>query len=339
MSAAVTVRREGDAMDYAEMNLGSWASYLIRFKNLVRPVGTDPLGEPEGTVESVRSDDSAQILVTTISGLLPDLVFEGYSDWFDYSDEWVLRNLGHVLTAQEEDQILSALDQGTPDALDGVLNYISGQLDAWRDAARGQFADASGETGTLEGAANTENWTASRTPGTYYYTYVGDRYLYSDLSSAPQSEWETLPVREQMAADNAQPWGDTGWFWTPTGEPDLYGGAFVYAAGKDGPWVTEEQAQAALANQAADPEAVAAVETLVEDAAWKETIEAGVTASSAPSASSDSREPTPDPSPTDLADQIIAAFAHDPSALARLSDADIDAMAQQAARALLSSTA
>jgi hypothetical protein len=244
-------------MDYAEMNLGSWGSQLARFRNLLRPMGSDALGQPDEIVESARSGESAQTLISALSGRLPAVVFEGYADWYAYADEWVLRNLGQVLTAGDEDRILSGLDQGTPDALLEVLGYVAGQLDAWREAA-GAGHVSGAEPGMLEGTANTENWAASRTPGTFYYTYYGDSYLYSDLAQADVSEWETLPVREQLATDKAEPWGGSGWFVTPAGEPGLYGGSFVYAPDLHGPWMTHEQAEAAMAArpaEAAEPSA------------------------------------------------------------------------------------
>jgi hypothetical protein len=253
-------------MDYAEMNLASWASYLTRFKDLLRPAGAAPLGMPDEAVEAVRSDDSAQMLAATISAALPDVVFEGYGDWYSNPDEWVLRNLGHVLTAGEEDQILSGLDQGTPDALHGVLDYVAGRLGTWRDAAQPEAADV---PELLEGVANTDDWMANRIPATYYYTQVGERYLYSDLAEGPMSEWETLAVRKQLAADNAEPWGESGWFWTFTGEPDLYGGPAVYAANPSGPWMTEDEARAVLASQyaAGSYEADSAAEAITEASA------------------------------------------------------------------------
>ncbi|HEY2578561.1 MAG TPA: hypothetical protein VGI74_19845 [Streptosporangiaceae bacterium] len=234
-------------MDYPEMNLGSWSTYLTRFKNLMRPEDASPVGETDENTEAARNDDAARTALSTIASVLPNLVFEGYTRWYDYDDEWVLRNLGHVLSAGEEDEILGQLDRGTPEALRELLGYIADQrLGAWQNAAREEFAgDSTPEI--LKGAANTANWEASRTPGTYYYTYSGDRYLYCDLPEAPLSEWETLPVREQLATGNAQPWGNSGWFYTPTGEPQLYGGAFVYAVDREGPWMTEDQASAKLA--------------------------------------------------------------------------------------------
>ncbi len=240
------------------MNLGSWGSYLPRFKNLIRPDGVSAVGEAEENVESTRNVDSAKMAIATITNALPNLVFDGYRDWYSYDDEWVLRNLGQVLTAEEEHEILGQLDQGTPESLAKVLDYIASErLGIWQNIAREEFSQPEGDAPAeeLQGEANTANWQASRTPGTYYYTYLDGRYLYCDLSSAPLSEWETMPVRDDLAARNAEPWGVTGWFYTPVGEPGLYGGDFVFAASPDGPWVTEEQASAQLQPPpAAEPE-------------------------------------------------------------------------------------
>lgn len=244
-------------MDYAEMNQGSWATYLVRFKDLLRPEGVAPMGELDERVESARGDSSARSSLATITDALPDLVFEGYTDWYTYDEEWVLRNLGHVLSAEEEDEILRRLDQGTPESLGEVLRYVADErLTVWQNLAREEFADAaSDDARILTGAANTANWQASRTPATYY-TYSDDRYLYSDLPEGPADEWETLPVREQLATENAMPWGSEGWFYTPTGEPGLYGGDFVYAPDRDGPWLTKDQAQSQIdASALAEPAA------------------------------------------------------------------------------------
>ncbi|HYS34931.1 MAG TPA: hypothetical protein VEO01_04720, partial [Pseudonocardiaceae bacterium] len=69
-------------MDYAEMNQGSWATYLVRFKDLLRPEGVAPMGELDERVESARGDGSARSSLATITDALPDLVFEGYTDWY-----------------------------------------------------------------------------------------------------------------------------------------------------------------------------------------------------------------------------------------------------------------
>lgn len=252
------------------MDASAWTACLPRFRNLLRPIGTDPPAAAEEIVESVRLGDSARGLVDTISAALPDLVFDGYADWYTAGDEWVLARLGRVLTVTDEGEILGRLGQGTADALEEVLRYIAGgRLDAWRNAAREAPAGTADEPAMLDGTANTANWEVSRIPGTFYYAYVGDQYLYGDLPQAPVSEWQTIAVREQLAADGAQPWGGSGWFWTPVAMPDLYGGAFVYARDKHGPWMTEAQAWAALAPEP-EPVPGPATAPAAQETTWEE---------------------------------------------------------------------
>jgi hypothetical protein len=241
-------------MDYSEMNLGSWASYLPKFKDLLRPEGSGP-SQPDEDVEEARERDSSKSQITEINNTLPELVFEGYSDWAGYQDDWVLRNLGHVLTAADEDEILRRLDAGSADSLSELLTFIvDTRLSVWRAAAAEEFTGAA--DGELEGAENEGNWAANRTPGTYYYTYAADDegnmvYLYSDRLSAPRDEWKSLPEREDEADANAQPWGDGDWWYTAV-NPDatsLYGCSHVYREGPDGPWLAENDANARIVAQ------------------------------------------------------------------------------------------
>ena len=257
-------------MDYSEMNRGSWAEYLVRFKNLVRPATVDPMSDPDPgdaaaqNVETVRSDESAKMQVQKLTDVLPNLVFEGYQDWYGYEAEWVLRNLGHVLTPADEDEILRLLDQGTQDSLKEALTYLVDQLDGWQEAAQREFtAPAAGATSgeassasELKGERNTANWTARRTPGTCYYTYADGAYLYSDIESGPRAAWATLTEREDQAEAGKAAWGERGWY-TPVGSQfvDLYGGAYVFRVGADGPWLTEQEATKSI--QAADVQTVA----------------------------------------------------------------------------------
>jgi hypothetical protein len=187
----------GYSMEYSEMNLGSWNHHLSRFKDLLRPDGVARLGaEEDGAVEAARADPSSFMKLAAVTATLPNLVFEGYDDWYWYQDEWVLRNIGHLLTAQEEYEILGWLGQDTSQAMLRLLAYISDErLPVWQNDVREQFAESlsRNEPGALTGFENTSNWHDSRTPGTYYYTWVDERYLYSDLSEAPISEWKTRP--------------------------------------------------------------------------------------------------------------------------------------------------
>ena len=101
---------------------------------------------------------AAQVLIHTFSAALPGLVFEGYSEWYDGEDVWVLRNLGQVLTTREEDEILSGLDQAprTPSTECSAPSPISGWL-----SGRTQHARSS-----LTPTMSPECWKAQPTPRT-----------------------------------------------------------------------------------------------------------------------------------------------------------------------------
>lgn len=246
------------------MNQGAWSSSLGRFKSLLRPEGA---GASDGEDESVEAARGAGSVLAGVSGTLPDAVFDGYGDWYGYQDEWVLTHLAWALSPSEEAEILGLLAQDTPEALGQLLEYVDGRLGAWREAAREHASATAGAGGTLTGEANTANWQANRLPGTYYYAYTDGRYLYSDTPEAPAGEWAELPERERAAADQAQPWGESGWFYTPVADAGLYGGAYVYAALRDGPWTTQEQAAETLAQQVqneGEPEMAVAADEDIE---------------------------------------------------------------------------
>jgi len=238
------------------MNLGSWSSYLPRFEDLLRPAGIDPLGEVAENVEAARGREAAGTALAAIEAVLPDAVFGGRRDWYDLDSEWVLRSLGRALSLADEQEVLSLLGQGTAEALGEALGYIAGRLGAWREnSALQQPSQTHDEHGPalLTGVANTENWQSNRIPGTYYYAFADGEYLYGDESEAPADAWAALSVRERLAAEAAQPWGESGWFYTPTGTPGVYGGDHVYAASQSGPWMTMEQATDQLHHLAQQP--------------------------------------------------------------------------------------
>lgn len=236
-------------MDDAQVDQGSWLPLLARFKNLVRPDGSDSSGDVDEGVEAARGTDSAKSALGVMCAALPDLIFEGQQDWYGYPDLWVLAHLGRVLSQDEEREILSRLAAGTPQALGELLDYVVGQLrGVWRQAGGRAVAptvDGSAAQ-TLTGASNSANWQVNQLPGTYYYTLAEGEYLYCDLPRAPAGQWAPLPVREQQAAEKALPWHDSGWFYTLVSAPELYGGPYVYAADRGGPWMALDQATAQL---------------------------------------------------------------------------------------------
>jgi hypothetical protein len=257
-------------MDYGQMNLGSWSSYLPVFKNVLRPSSAvDPVSDmgmfPADLNEAITQARTASPGFAQLGDTLVDLVFNGYQDWYGYDDTWILQQLGQVLDDQgaQEDGLLSRLDaivtaagsDSGESALTEFLSYAERCADTWQQeaAAEGYTSEDTGDAAVLEGTPNDANWEASRTPGTRYYIYYDERYLYSDEPSGPLSIWEDLPAREDKAAENAYEWeGVNGWWCTSTNDKSgMYGGEFVFAKGTgapEGPWMTYEQAEQLIAH-------------------------------------------------------------------------------------------
>ena len=256
-------------MDYGQMNLGSWASYLPVFKNVLRPSGAvDPVSDlgtfPAGLNEAITQARASSSGFSQLGDELVNLVFDGYQDWYGYDDNWILQELGQVLDDQgtQEYGLLSRLDaivtaagsENGESACTEFLSYAEQCAAMWRqEAAAGGYTseDAVGAA-VLEGTPNDANWEASRTPGTRYYVYYDERYLYSDEPSGPLSSWEDLPTRENKAAESAFRWeGVDGWWCTLTnGQTGMYGGEYVFAMGTsapEGPWLTHERAEQLIA--------------------------------------------------------------------------------------------
>ena len=229
------------------MNEAAWGGHIQQFKDLLRyPVQDDETG--------VRRDRQSDI--ASLHDRLPDLLFESYSDWFDQADDWLLRNMSLILTDDQDAQLRSLLSAGD----DGmVLTYLADTcLPAWQQAAAegGAFAPTAGDDGgsaERTGTENSANWAASRTPGTYYYTFDGAQYRYSDKKQAGDAEWQALRVREEEAAAQAQPWGNGGAWCTPAHDSALYGDTHVYALDREGPWLSREDALRQLAASAGSP--------------------------------------------------------------------------------------
>ena len=104
-------------MDYGQMNLGSWASYLPVFKNVLRPSGAvDPVSDlgtfPAGLNEAITQARASSSGFSQLGDELVNLVFDGYQDWYGYDDNWILQELGQVLDDQgtQEYGLLSRLD-------------------------------------------------------------------------------------------------------------------------------------------------------------------------------------------------------------------------------------
>lgn len=252
----------GTTVEYQDLDQSDWARCLPLFKNILRPsFVADPvaeMGDFETCAAAITQARAENVSFGVLGDKLVNLVFEGYRDWYQYEDVWILRELAEVLDIAGEQQsgllvglkaIGGAADEDSrKTAIQEFLPTVEQYVNVWQQEAEREGytrAEAVDQRVELEGATNETNWQANRIPGTYYWVFVDGRYLYSDLPKAPISEWETLQVREQLAADGAKKWGDG--FCTPTGGNPDYGGDYVFALDRYGPWLTQSAAEAALA--------------------------------------------------------------------------------------------
>lgn len=247
------------------MNESDWRQQAQKFKDLLRmPVGEDEQG--------ARKECRKQI--ETIGGELPDLVFGRFQDWYDREDDWVIARLASWVSPAQDAELLGLLRNDDDVRL---IAYVADKcLSEWKTsgpmkpAAPAAAQAAPVVTDQLTGTENTANWTANRTPGTFYYVLRGTEYLYSDKAEAPAAEWLPLAQRRQTATDRARGWG-TGWC-TPTDGDAHYGGPYVFSVGRTGPWLTQADAEQALATTltpAAKPTRWGSVWTNYEDGEWR----------------------------------------------------------------------
>jgi hypothetical protein len=261
-------------MKYADMNTARWASYLPVFKNVLRPKSVmDPVADMDeecaDAITSAREEDPTSAFGDLGDDII-DLVFDGYSDWFSYQDEWILANLGQVLDdeGRQEDELLSGLDRivgadredARQDALKEFLSTAEQIVSTWRtEAAQNQYVSGPLMEGETERAVavyeNTDSWNYSRTPGTYYYKYIDKKYFFNDDENAEPGAWKEMLYWDNLAAtafeqaadlDSAEGYGPAwkGWRAIPVAgqQQGRYGGAHVYGKSADGPWVSYEAA-------------------------------------------------------------------------------------------------
>jgi hypothetical protein len=250
------------------VNESEWRQQVQKFRNLLRtPVGDDEQG--------VRQESRTQI--ETAGWELPGLVFDNDQEWFNRDDDWVIARLAPWVTTAQDNELLDLLRND-----DGVrlITCVADKcVSEWKTNGKVQTAAPATEAAApvvaapLTGTENTSNWAGNRTPGTFYYAHNGTDYLYSDKAQAPAGEWLPLAQRQQAATDRAQAWG-TGWC-TPTDGDAHYGGAYVFAASRGGPWLLQAEAERALAATATPTPAAPAptqwgsVWTNYEDGEWR----------------------------------------------------------------------
>jgi hypothetical protein len=220
----------------------AWSGQVRRLAELLRV----PVAEDE---DGLRHDHRDQ--VDRLHATVAALVFSGDAEWFDRDEAEVAGGLGQWLADGQDAELAEHLDSDDDATLFAFLGVL---VTGWAArAAAGPEAAGDAADDELAGAENTENWTVNRLPGTYYYAYDGDRYLYSDLPRAPIDEWQPLAVREAQASAAAQPWG-AGWC-TPAGAEHLYGEPYVFAVDRDGPWLTQPEVESLLTSSAEAPPA------------------------------------------------------------------------------------
>jgi hypothetical protein len=252
------------------IDMTGWSPVTVeRFKSLFN---IDALsGEiaesgPDGESEDARASRlmaNARVLnanyVQIVHQALTVFAFSGYREWHAYDDDdWTKNCLGQTLSEDQSGYIVSVLHEPTPAGLASVVQTMAGQfVTAWREQAQsdataaGAVSQPGEEHVGLNAVLNDANWEYSRTPGTRYYIYRSDQYLFSDDPNTGLGEWATSQAREEAAKDNATEWAP-GIFYTPYANPSLVEGIpRVYGLSQYGPWtLTEEEAQARAYAQA-----------------------------------------------------------------------------------------
>jgi len=282
-----------------------WDMYLPVFANLLRPsTSADPvieisLADGDAINESItafRNSSDGETLKSWGDQIIT-LIFDGYSDWAGYyasQPEWVLTNLAQSLEdASQQIALLEHLQHiadAVPETRDEALTWFKTDIDRWLPQwqynANTQLAGAQGPLAEgeerVEAYRNTDNWSYSRTPGTFYYRFLERDgryvYVYNDREDAPDDEWHEMyhwdSEAERLALANgdlcANGWPEewSGWYIVPVPSEyqSLYEGAWVYGKGTGGPWMTEAQAERKTAQAARLAEQEAPVDAALDPA-------------------------------------------------------------------------
>lgn len=233
------------------MNVTAWLSGpMATFKALLRvPVEGDG-AEPAGETGLAAARAARKAEIGALADELAYLLFDSNTQWFDQDDASLAGYLNAWLSAEQDTSLRTALNSGDEAGLTAVVDWLTRWLPGWKQQAEAEIAAATAEGGAtadgeLVGVEN-PNWQQDRMPGTRYYTYHDEEYLYADSQRAPAAAWKPMAERQRAATEAARPWGES-WFSTPTGQAagsQPYGGEYVFARSADGPWVTLAEAQA-----------------------------------------------------------------------------------------------
>jgi hypothetical protein len=101
-------------MDVKEIDAAGWASALPAFECLLRPSVADAPAKAvaDGTAEALDKPRQAMPRFGELGDVLVDLVFDGYQDWYQYEDAWVLNNVALGDDAEVTGQYLSHARRG-----------------------------------------------------------------------------------------------------------------------------------------------------------------------------------------------------------------------------------
>jgi hypothetical protein len=123
-----------------------------------------------------------------VSEELGSLVFED-SSWFEYD----AGRIADILDPWLDDQTAAQFDSAARDSdFAGFLDWIENLIIELKSGETGAAGPATedGAAGPL-GIEN-PNFEPNRVPGTEYYKYQGNEYLYAATADAPEDQWKTL---------------------------------------------------------------------------------------------------------------------------------------------------
>lgn len=145
------------------------------------PVGQD---EHDERPESMAAD------IQRVSQSLGWLVFED-DRWFEYDPTRIETVLAGWLDDQTADQLNSASDSQPVE----FLGWVDSLVSYWKSGQAGAAGPATQDgTGQSLGIEN-PNYEPHRVPGTEFYKYLNDEYVYAATADAPDDEWKALEAR------------------------------------------------------------------------------------------------------------------------------------------------
>lgn len=129
--------------------------------------------------------------ITRVSENLGWLVFED-SRWYDYDAGRIEDTLGAWL---DDDAVrefdAAAMNYGPAE----FLAWIEQLVEAWRAGEAGTFAPDSPDSGPVRLGIANPHFEPDRIPGSQFYKYQDNEYLYAAAADAPADQWKSLEDR------------------------------------------------------------------------------------------------------------------------------------------------